>query len=1058
MNKLHRYIIGAGGGGKGGGSQRSPVEDKDNLRSRAYAKIIDVLGEGQIFGLANGLKSIYFDDVPLQNADGSYNFQDVAIDFRDGSIGQSALSNDEGSENTQSVNVELKYNVPSVRSIINAETDYCRVAIAVGALNSTDTRNGDVHGTSVSHLIEYRANGGAWQTVKTDTITGKTSSGYERTVTFKLSGSAPWDVRVTRKTTNSTSQYLQNNSKWTMLSEVIADKLRYPATALVGMQINAEQFSNIPTRAYDVKGLIIKVPSNYNPETRAYTGSWDGTFKMEWTNNPAWCLYDILLNDRYGLGGRIDAAMLDKWQFYSIAQYCDELVPDGRGGMEPRFTCNLYLQTRAAAYNFIRDMASIFRGITYWASGAIVVKQDAPASVRYQFNNSNVENGIFDRAGSNIQTRHNVALVTWNDPQDRYRQKIEYVEDSAAIQRMGYTSEIEVAAFGCTSQGQARRYGEWLLYTEQYESDIVSFTAGLDGAIPLPSDIIQISDVYHSGERRGGRVLATSTRTSVKLDSAVTLISGKSYTLSVIDVDGGFMSRTVTTAAGETSVIEIGEGYSKDIAENSTWVLSDSSVTPEIFRVVGIDELEFGKYKISCLSHNPNKYNHIERDLGLGIQQTRASVYPKAKNILVNEVEKTNNDGLGYLDVSWANSNQIEDTFIVKYRVSNGSWVTLPATSSHNAQIPLYSSGGAYEIQVVAGSRLLGIYDPSPESILFRPIAYSNISPRNVENFEIQMQSDGTRQFSWGWGDKTKPTYLAGYRIRYRQGQGWTWGDMLPLDTDSGFFTVSPHETNMLLAGEYVFAIKTVDKFGNESQDALYIDATLDDPRFGRNLFGEIVHETGWVGTKLNCHIEKFELIANDQATWGTLPNTWDAWTNWTFAPFNTIVYTHTAIDCGANVSIRPVAKVEASGQYTVEVRTSSDNATWGAWQIANSNVTCRYIQFRVTVTGSLPILRKLELYGDAKIVSETINDLVVSSEALGSKYIGVGDIRAPISNSYSTIREVLVTFQNVSGNWGYSVIDKNPTQGARIQFYNPQNQLADPPSVDIYIKGLKAI
>lgn len=725
MNKLHRYIIGAGGGGKGGGSQRSPVEDKDSLRSRAYAKIVDVLGEGQIFGLANGLKSIYLDDVPLQNADGSYNFQDVAIDFRDGSIGQSALSNDEGSENTQIVNVELKYNVPSVRSIINAETDYCRVAIAVGALNSTDTSNGDVHGTSVSHLIEYRANGGAWQTVKTDTITGKTSSGYERTVTFKLSGSAPWDVRVTRKTTNSTSKYLQNNSKWTMLSEVIADKLRYPATALVGMQINAEQFSNIPTRAYDVKGLIVKVPSNYNQETRAYTGSWDGTFKMEWTNNPAWCLYDILLNDRYGLGGRIDAAMLDKWQFYSIAQYCDELVPDGHGGMEPRFTCNLYIQTRAAAYNFIRDMASIFRGITYWASGAIVVKQDASASVRYQFNNSNVENGIFDRAGSNIQTRHNVALVSWNDPDDMYRQKIEYVEDSAAIQRMGYTSEIEVAAFGCTSQGQARRYGEWLLYTELYENEVISFVTGDEGAIPLPNDVIQVSDMYHAGERRGGRVKSFTTN-SITIDYEVTLDGATSYSISIIDTSGLVKTYQVPSTSGTVTVIPVSTAISS-IAQDSTWVLYDNNLKPEIFRVVGLEEASPGKYKVSCLSHDVSKFAYIDQDRPLSPKSSSnlTNIKPKAKNVTVSEVTyiDKNDVPVSKLAISWQPDNGISTSFYVQYRVDKDEWSKNNTVEQFYDEIYPLQESVTYQIKVVAGNRMLGLWDQNPTIITYVPTA-----------------------------------------------------------------------------------------------------------------------------------------------------------------------------------------------------------------------------------------------------------------------------------------------------------------------------------------------
>lgn len=725
---MTKFYIGSKGGGKGGGSQRTPVEDKDSLRSRAYAKLIDVVSEGQIGGLVNGLKSIYLDDVPLQNTDGSYNFEDVAVEFKDGSIGQSALSNMDGVDSTQSINVALKYNIPAVRTINSPEADYARVSIAVGQLSKQNTSNGDVHGTSVSHLIEYRANGGAWQTVKTDVIEGKTMSGYERSVTFKLAGSAPWDVRITRTTADSTSQALQNASKWSTLTSVIADKFRFPGTALLGMQINAEQFSNIPTRAYHLKGLVIKVPANYDPVTRAYSGAWNGTFKMAWTDNPVWCLYDLLTNERYGLGTRIDAGMIDKWELYQIAQYCDQLVPDGHGGMEPRFSCNLYLQTRAEAYKFIQDMAAIFRGISYWASGSIAVKSDMSSPVRYQFNNSNVENGVFERAGSNIQTRHNVALVTWNDPADMGRQKIEYVEDFDAIQKMGYVSETEVAAFGCTSQGQAHRLGEWLLYTEQYESEIVSFTAGADGAIPLPSDVIQISDVYRAGERRGGRVLAGSTKTSVKLDAPVTLATGKTYTLSTIDVDGGFQSATVTTGAGSRATLAV-TPFAKDIAENATWILSDATLAPEMFKVIGVDEVENGKYKISCLSHNPSKYGYIEREQALTAPQTSnlQDQKPDVSDVVVTEVTATdkNDIPINKLNISWKPANAASTAFFVEYRTDSGAWQRTPTSSQYFAEISPVAENVTYQIRVVAGNRLLGAWANNPQTITYTPEAYS---------------------------------------------------------------------------------------------------------------------------------------------------------------------------------------------------------------------------------------------------------------------------------------------------------------------------------------------
>lgn len=722
---MSKIFIGAGGGGKGGGSQRAPVEDADSLRSRAYARVVDLISEGQVKGLVNGLNSIYLDEVPLQNSDGSFNFQDVAVDFKDGSIGQASLTTVEGSESSQAVNVTLKYGIPAVRTITAPETDICRVVIAVGQLTKTNTSNGDVSGTSVSHLIEYRSNGGAWQAVKTDHIIGKTTSGYERTISFQLGGVAPWDVRVTRLTADSTSQTLVNWSKWSTLTSVITEKLRYPGSAVCGIQINAGQFSNVPTRAYHMRGLMVKIPSNYDPYSKVYTGTWNGTFKIDWTNNPAWCLYDILTNERYGLGDRLNANMIDKWNLYEIAQYCDQLVPDGHGGTEPRFTCNVYLQTKVEAYKFIQDMASIFRGIIYWASGNIVVAQDSSSAIRYQFNNTNVEGGRFERTGPDIKTRHNVALVSWNDPDDMYRQKIEYVEDFEAITKMGYISTAEVSAFGCTSQGQARRYGEWLLYTELYENEVISFVTGDEGAIPLPNDVIQVSDMYHAGERRGGRVRSFTTD-SITIDYEVTLDSATSYSISIIDTSGLVKTYQVPSTSGTVTVIPVSTAISS-IAQDSTWVLYDNNLKPEIFRVVGLEEVSPGKYKVSCLSHDVSKFAYIEQDRPLSPKSSSnlTNIKPKAKNVTVSEVTAIdkNDVPVSKLAISWQPDNGISTSFYVQYRVDEGEWSKNNTVEQFYDEIYPLQESVTYQIKVVAGNRMLGLWDQNPTIITYVPTA-----------------------------------------------------------------------------------------------------------------------------------------------------------------------------------------------------------------------------------------------------------------------------------------------------------------------------------------------
>lgn len=393
-------------------------------------------------------------------------------------------------EVTTDVNTEVKKDKPITRSIIAPEADIVRVTITVPGLSHQNKSNGDINGTKVELKVEYQANGSQWIDAGNIVIEGKTTSSYNREHSFRLTGEAPWNIKVTRLTDDSDSQVLQNKTIFSKITTVFEEKLTYPGVAYVGVQIDAEQFSSIPSRGYHCRGIKLKVPSNYNPETREYSGDWDGTFIVKYSNNPVWIYFDLLTNEEYGAGEYIKEDMLDKWSMYQIAKYCDELVPDGFGGREPRFTCNVYIQTKQEAFKLLRDLTSVFRAMSYWSSGTQMLVQDSPKDPIYQFNNTNVIGGKFSRAGSNIKTRHNVVLVTWNDPKKYFKQSVEYIEDPEAIVKMGYISQTEVVAFGCTSRGQARRLGKWLLYTEQYESEVITFSCGQDGAIPIPGEVI----------------------------------------------------------------------------------------------------------------------------------------------------------------------------------------------------------------------------------------------------------------------------------------------------------------------------------------------------------------------------------------------------------------------------------------------------------------------------------------------------------------------------------------------------------------------------------------
>jgi len=613
-----KKIRGAGGGGGkggGGGGGHVPTEQPDSLHSRAYARVIDAIAEGEIEGLINGLQSIYLDDTPIQNPDGSNNFAGVSAVWRNGTPDQAYIPGFAAVENEVSVATEVKAATPVARSIQNTNLTAIRVTVTLPQLTYQDPSTGDLGGSSVEFAIDLQNNGGGWQELKRDVITGKTISRYQRSYRIDLPAPGPWDVRVRRITPDSTKANLRNQTWWASYTEIIDSKLRYPNTALVAIQIDAKQFQSIPRRGYHIRGLRVQVPSNYDPLTRTYTGVWDGAFKIAWTDNPVWCFYDLLTHERYGLGHYIDATMVDKWALYEIAQYCDQPVPDGFGGTEPRFTCNLYLQTREEAHTVLSHMASIFRGMIWWSQGTLSAVQDAPADPAALFTAANVIDGAFTYSGSSGRQRHTVALVSWNDPSDHYRRHIEYVEDPDGIARYG-VRETEIVAIGCTSRGQAHRAGRWLLYTERLATDTITFRTGLQGVAVWPGAIIQVADPFRAGKRLGGRVVS-ATADQVTLDDPVTLSTGNSYELSVQLPDGSVETRAVTTGIGTHDTLQLAAPYSAAPQPQAVWILAASDLAPTLWRVVSMAEVEPTIVEITALAHDPGKYDAIEQGIQL---------------------------------------------------------------------------------------------------------------------------------------------------------------------------------------------------------------------------------------------------------------------------------------------------------------------------------------------------------------------------------------------------------------------------------------------------------
>ena len=607
--------MGKGGGGGG----HTPVEAKESGRSKQLVKIVEVISEGEVYGLADGMKSIYFDKTPVQNKDGSYNFKNVQVEGRVGGQVQDLMAGFNTSEKEVGVGTLVKKNLPLTRTVTDSKVSRLRLTIGVQSLFKQED-NGDTNGTSVNFIITI---GSRTYPVS---ISGKYSSQYLQHHTFDNLPSVPFIVKVERTTDDSTTQRLQNNTIWSSYTEIIDTEFAYPNTALMGVKFDSEYFSNIPTRTYDLLGLKVKVPSNYDTRTRKYTGMWDGTFKIDWTDNPAWVLYDVVTNKRYGLGGRLGEFGADKWALYQVAQYCDQLVPDGFGGQEPRFTCNVWLTEQRSAYQVINDICSIFRAMPVWNGQQLTVVMDRPADPVWTYTNANVDESGFSYTFSARKSRHNAIQVEYADKENSYEKAIEYVADDESIRKNGLNVK-KITAFGCTSRGQAHRTALWLLQTEKLETKTVTFTVGAEGLMHIPGDIIKVADTHYAGTNIGGRVLAINGKT-VTLDREITL-SGNSY-LSYINANAKHQNIKIISVNGAEVTLDqppVGlELY-------GVWSLTTQQVTSQLFKALSVKEESKGKYTIMALQHEPQKEAIVDNGAKFEPVGTTVLTTPQISNI-----------------------------------------------------------------------------------------------------------------------------------------------------------------------------------------------------------------------------------------------------------------------------------------------------------------------------------------------------------------------------------------------------------------------------------------
>lgn len=644
-------------GGGGGGGGHTPYEAPESGRSKQAVRIVEIVSEGEVKGLVNGVQSVFLDNTPIQNKDGTYNFSNVEAEGRIGIQDQDILEGFNTSEKEISVGTQVRKNTPLTRTVSDGKVSRLRLTLGVQSLFSQNDQ-GDTHGASVTMNITIG------QRVIPLTINGKYSSQYLRQIEIDNLPPTPFTVRVERIDEDSKSQRLQNNTIWASYTEIIETRLAYPNTALVGIKFDSDYFSSIPNRTYDVYGIIVQVPSNYNPETRAYNGIWDGTFKTAWSDNPAWVLYDLLKNKRYGFGRRLGDFAVDKWALYNVAQYCDQLVDDGFGGKEPRFTCNAWITEQRQAYDVINDICSIFRAMPVWNGREFTVIQDRPADPVWTYTNANVDKEGFTYSYSAMKARHNEIHVEYANAQNNYEKDVICVSDDDLIRRYGLNVK-KVTAFGCTSCGQAYRTGRWILETEKLETRTVTFTVGAEGLMHVPGDIILVADNDYAGTQLGGRVLSVTDKV-VTLDREVPFKTGEQFLyynqnaqvtgIKVIDVLDG--NRIVLDKA-PTGLTEYG-----------VWLRHGEKVQPQLYRALSIKEESKGKYTITALQHEPQKEAIV--DSGAHFEPVSFSEVPDRYRIQNVDVAATD-DGIRLSFEYFAKNESTVKYQIKLYRTFDGN-------------------------------------------------------------------------------------------------------------------------------------------------------------------------------------------------------------------------------------------------------------------------------------------------------------------------------------------------------------------------------------------------
>lgn len=843
-------------GRKGGDSKpRTPTEQPNDLQSAAKAKILIALGEGEFAGGLTG-KNIYRDGTPLENADGSQNFSGVYWEFRPGTQAQTYIQGIPGTENEISVGTEVSSKTAWTHTFTNTQLSAVRVRLKWPSLMKQED-DGDVVGNTVEYAIDLQTDGGAWQTVLETAVTGKATSGYERSHRIDLpQAGSTWTLRLRKITPDANSVKVGDVMTLQSYTEVIDAKLRYPNTALLYIEFDASQLNgSIPQISCEPRGRVIRVPDNYNPETREYTGVWTGGFKWAWTDNPAWIYYDIVTADRFGLGNRLSSANISKWTLYQIAQYCDQLVPDGRGGdgMEPRYTCNVYVQERNDAYTVLRDFAAIFRGMTCWNGEQIVVQADMPRDVDFTYTRANIV-GKPRYSSSSSQVRYTNALISWSDPDNAYADAMEPAFIPELVSRYSF-NQLEMTAIGCTRQSEAHRKGLWGILTNNKDR-VVEFDVGLDGRIPQPGYIIALADELLAGRVNGGRISAVNGRV-ITLDRDVDAKPGDRLQLNL--PSGISQSRTIQAVNGRRQ-ITVTTAYSETPERECVWAIESDDLFLQQYRVTGVKENSDATLTITGVAHDPDKFARI--DTGAIIDQRPVSVLPTGNQSPPDDIVITSrsvvNQGISVetMQVNWsAVSGAI--TYEAQWRRNDGNWINVPRSSTTSFEVSgIYAGRYLVRVRAINAVEISSGWAYSEEKTLTGKVG-EPLAPLALATRSLVHGVQVSWEFPTGSGDTLRT------ELQYSKNQDGS--APMPL-SDVAYPGKSYQQMGLSMGAEFWYRARLVDRLGNESPWTGWVQGMASDnfDDYYENLTDAIKDTAAWEETQRTIS-ETQEGIRNTQ-------------------------------------------------------------------------------------------------------------------------------------------------------------------------------------------------